>query len=147
MGVRFEAIQISHEAVFRHVMKALIAVLGKTSTTQYAVFALDTILKKLDAKYNFLNYVKIDPSRYSEGYEAISIMTSIDALKPLDAGKGIQKLIEEVVNTIGEEIGQHFIQEFKGNLGKIYITRMEEMGVNFHIIQLRQDLLHSSDNL
>jgi len=138
MGVHFSSIQISHETIFKQVMKALVNVLEKASTKQYAVFAIDLILKKLDAKYDFLHYVKIDSSRYTEGVDAISIMTTIDTLKPLDAGKGIQKLIEEIVKTMGDEVGTHFIDELKSSLDQVYITRMEQMGVNFHIIQLRQ---------
>ncbi|MFH1100535.1 MAG: hypothetical protein V1726_00665 [Methanobacteriota archaeon] len=140
MGVDFNAIQISNETIYKHVIRALLMVLGRASTPQYAIFALDAILKKLGEKYGFLNYIKIDSTRYSDGSDAITIMSSIDTLKPVDAGRGIQKLIEETVKTLGEQLGPQFVDEFKRNLGKVYLTRMEEMGVNLHIVQLRQDL-------
>lgn len=140
MGVNFNAVQISHEAVFKHVLKALLTTLGKASTPQYAVFALDSIIKKLGDTYEYLNYIKIDSTRYTDGIDAVSVMGAIDNLKPTDAGRGIQKLMEETIKTLGSELGPQFVEELKTHLGKIYLTRLEDLGVNLHIIQLRQDL-------
>jgi hypothetical protein len=39
MGVNLKTLQVSHEAIFRHVIKALIDVLSKASTPRYAVLA------------------------------------------------------------------------------------------------------------
>jgi len=103
--------------------------------------AIDTVLKKVDAKFNFLKYVKIDSTRYSDGINAISIMANIDDVNSLDMGRAIQKLLEEIIKTLGDAGGQYFIDEFKNSLEKCYLVQIEEMGVNLHIVQLRQNFL------
>ena len=48
---------------------------------------------------------------------------------------------EEIVGSLGAELEHKFITEFKNSLEKNYLLRIEEMGVNLHMIQLRQELL------
>jgi hypothetical protein len=142
MGVNLNVLlQLRHELVFKQVIKALIEVLSKASTSSYAVLTLDSILKKMGARYEFLKLIQIDSTRYSDGVDAVSIMTEIDKVTPLDAGRAIQKIIEELIKALGEEGGQYFVEEFKKHLGKTYLVRIEEIGVNLHMIELRQHLL------
>jgi hypothetical protein len=134
-------IRLRHELIFKHVFKALIEVLSRASTASYAVMALDSVIKKINAKYTFLNCIKIDSTHYSEGIGAISIMTDIEEISPIQAGKSIQKIIEELIRFLGEEAGQNLIEQFKTQLGKTYLVRIEEMGVNLHMVELRQNLM------
>ncbi len=142
MGVNLTVVmQMKHQLIFKHVIKALISVLSRASTPSYAVLAIDNIIKKIHNKYAFLDYIQIDNTRYSDGIDAVSIMTKIEDISPTQAGRSIQKLIEEVIKHLGEEAGQNFVDEFKSLLGKDYLIRIEEMGVNLHMVELRQNLM------
>ena len=140
MGVNINVLQLSQVLVVQHVLKALIDVLSALSTQSYAVLTIDNVTKKLGDKYEFLKYIKIDSMRYSEGIDAISVPPEIDTVRPSEVGRGIQKIMEEIVMSLGEEAGQHFVEKFKKRLGKAYVLRIEEMGVNLHMIDLRRNL-------
>jgi len=133
-------LQTGHESVFRHVFEALIEILTQASTQSYAVLAIDEVLKKINTRFEFLKFITVDSNRYSDGVEAITILFDIEKVSPVDAGRAIQKLIEEIITYLGEEAGQHFIDEFKKNLGETYLIRIEEMGVNLHMVELRRNL-------
>ena len=140
MGVNINVLQLSQVLVVQHVLKALIDVLSEFSAQSYAVLTIDNVTKKLGDKYEFLKYIKIDSMRYSEGIDAISVLPEIDIVRPSEVGRGIQKTVEETIMSLGEEAGQHFIEKFKKRLGKAYVLRIEEMGVNLHMIDLRRNL-------
>lgn len=140
MGVNINVLQLSQVRVVQHVLKALIDVLSELSAQSHAVLTIDNVTKKLGDKYEFLKYIKIDSMRYSEGIDAISVLPEIDIVRPSEVGRGIQKTVEEIVMSLGEEVGQHFIEKFKKRLGKAYVLRIEEMGVNLHMIDLRRNL-------
>ena len=140
MGVNIDVLQLTQVRVVQNVLKALIDVLSELSTQNYAVLTIDNVTKKLGDKYEFLKYIKIDSMRYSEGIDAISVLPEIDIVRPSEVGRGIQKTVEETVMSLGEEAGQHFIEKFKKRLGKAYVLRIEEMGVNLHMIDLRRNL-------
>jgi hypothetical protein len=95
----------------------------------------------MEDRYSYLKYVKIDNTRYSEGINAISIPTGLNTIRSSEIGRAIQKIIEGIAISLGDEAGQYFIERFAQHLGKVYLLRMEEMGVNLHMIQLKQNLL------
>jgi len=143
MGVNLKKNQFDHSLVFKHVIKALIAVLSQASTKRYAVFAMNACLKKIDTDYDFLKHIKIIPVDSDESYD-ISIMTNIDEISETEIRRSIQKLLEEIVGSLGVELEHKFITEFKNSLEKNCLLRIEELGVNLHMIQLRQDLLRKT---
>ena len=141
MGVNLHVIQLQPELVTKNVIKALLDVLSEASTQSYAVLTIDNVLRKIREQYDYLKYVRIDSMRYSDGIDAISVFPYIDAVSPPDLGKAIQKLIEKVMLSLGENAGKDFVKKFKEYLGNAYILKIEEMGVNLHMIELRQNLL------
>ncbi len=141
IGVNLDIIQLTHEALVKHVIKSLVDVLSEASAQSYAVLAVDNVLKKMDDRYGYLKYVKIDDTRYSEGINAISIPAGLNTIRSSEIGRAIQKIIESIAVSLGDEAGQYFIERFSQRLGKTYLMRMEEMGVNLHMIQLKQNLL------
>ena len=92
-------------------------------------------------KDDYLKYINIDSTRYSEGIDAINVSSDLDSIRPSDLGRAIQRIIEIIVRSLGDEAGRDFINKFKDRLGKTYLLRIEEMGVNLHMIQLRKDML------
>lgn len=141
IGVNLHVIQLPQELVTKHVIKALVDVLSEASTQSYAVLTIDNVLSKIRERYDYLKYVKIDSMRYSDGIDAVSVFPYIDAISPSELGRAIQKLIEKVMLSLGEEAGRHFVDKFKEHLGKAYLLRIEEMGVNLYMIQLKQNFL------
>jgi hypothetical protein len=141
MGVDLHVIQLPQELVTKHVIKALLDVLSEASTQSYAVLTVDNVLKKIRGQYDYLKYVRIDSTRYSDGIDAISVFPYIDGINPYELGKAIQKLIERVMLSLGGNAGRNFVEKFKERLGKSYLLKVEEMGVNLHMLELKQSFL------
>ena len=141
LGVAFAAHGVGYEAIFKQVIKTLIDVLSKTSTENYAIFAVKTFLQKTNSTYEFLKYIQINPTTNKGDVYSITIMNNFDSISETDARRAIQKLLGTIVDSLGEKLGNQFIQEFKISLDKKYLVRIEEMGVNLHMIELHSNLL------
>lgn len=118
LGVKVVAHGVGYDMIFRHVIKALIDVLGKTSTEAYAIYAVNTFLRKTDGSYEFLKHVKINPATGQHEVYQISIMNNFDSLSETEVRRAIQQLLEEIVISLGEKPGNQFIQAFKDSLEK-----------------------------
>ena len=140
IGVNLDIIQLKKKLVIKHVLKALINILSESSSQKYAIVMVDNVLKKYKNEYDYLKLIKIDSKRFSKGIDELIISSDIESVKPSELGRGIQKIIEDISISLGEEASFNFIERFKERLGKAYILRIKELGVNLHIIELRQNL-------
>jgi len=145
MGVTIAAHGVGYDAIFKQIIKALIDVLGKTSTENYAIFAVNSFLRKTDNTYEFLKYVKINPAADQGDVYHITMMNTFNEITETDARRAIQQLLETIIDSLGESRGNQFIQEFKNALEKRYLSRIEEIGVNLHMIELHQELLGQAE--
>lgn len=68
-------------------------------------------------------------------------MNNFDSLSETEVRRAIQQLLEEIVISLGEKPGNQFIQAFKDSLEKKYLSKIEEIGVNLHMIELHQELV------
>jgi len=141
IGVNLNVIQYGHVLVIKHVFKALIDILSSYSSENYTVLMINTILKKFENNFTYFNLVKIDDMHITDGLNAIHVSPEIESMRASEIGRGLQKFIEELTMSLGEVAGKNFLNDFKKRLGKAYILKIEDMGVNLHLIELRQNLL------
>jgi hypothetical protein len=141
IGVNLDVIELRIELVVKHVLKAILEILKQSSDQKYAILVINNIIKKFESKYEFLKYVNIDIINQSEEGDEIVILPDIESFKPSEIGRGLQKIIENLLSSLGDAAGQHFVEKFKKQLGKAYVLRIEEMGVNLHMIELKKDLI------
>jgi hypothetical protein len=141
IGVNFNVIQYDQVSVIKHIFKALIDVLGSYSSETYTIFMIKNLLNRYEDNFLFFNLIKIDNTNITDGLNAISISSEIESYRTSELGRGLQKIIEEISISLGEDAGKNFLDDFKNRLGKAYILKMEDMGVNLHMIELKQNLL------
>jgi len=141
MGVDLHVVQLQQGRIVKHVIKALLEVLSEASAPCYAILMINGAIKKTGEDCELLKYIEISSTSYSDGADAISILSEIETVRPSELGRGLQKMIERLILTLGEEAGEHFLDKFKNHLGKAYLLRIEEMGVNLHMVELRRNLL------
>lgn len=141
MGVDFNVIKLRQDVVLKHVLKSLIDILSDSSTQSYAILMVNNALKKYHQKYEFLKTVQIDRLKYSGEGDGILVPPEINSVRGSDLGRSIQRVIEEISKSMGEELGINIINKFRKHLGKAYVLRIEELGVNLHMIELRQNLV------
>jgi uncharacterized protein YneF (UPF0154 family) len=141
MRVNLAVRHVGYNTIFKQVLKALVDVLGRASTEDYAIFAVNLFLRKTDSTYEFLKYMKVNPATYQGDIYQITIMNDLKNVSETDARRALQRLLASIVDSLGEKQGDQFIHEFKNSLEKRYLSRIEEMGVNLHMIELHQELL------
>jgi hypothetical protein len=142
IGVTITAHGLGYNAIFKQVIKALIDILGKTSTENNAIFTVNSSLRKIDSTYEFLKCVKVDSATGQGELYHITITDNIDSINETDARRAIQQLLETIMESLEEKLRKEFIQKFKNSLEKKYLLKIEEMGVNFHMIELHQEMLN-----
>jgi hypothetical protein len=141
IGVNLDVIELKTGLVVKHVLKAVLNILKQSSDQKYAILIVNNILKKFESKYEFLKFVNIDSVNLSEEGDEIVVLPDIESTRPSEIGRGLQKIIENLLSSLGDAAGQHFVEKFKKELGKAYVLRIEEMGVNLHMIELKKDLI------
>jgi len=140
MGIDISVIKLRQELVVKHVLRSLVDVLSDSSTQSYAVMLVNNALKNYEIKYSYFKDIKIDSVKLSQGIDGVEIPTDIDSVRASELGRGLQRVIEEISTALGEEAGRFFVDKFKRRLGKAYLLRIEELGVNLHMIELRKNL-------
>ena len=98
-------------------------------------------MKQYEKRFDYLKLINIDSTRFSEGIDAIIVPDDIEHIRESELGRGLQKIMENLIKALGEEAGRNFVEKFKKRLGKAYILRIEEIGVNLHMMELRQNLI------
>ncbi len=141
IGVNFDVIKLKKTLLVKNVLKVLIEILTESSTESYAVLIINNILEKKKERFLFLKYIKIDSVKISEGADSIVVSDEIDSVSPSELGRFLQRVMEKVSTSLGDDAGKYFIDKFKDRIGKPYLLRMEEIGVNLHMIELRKNLL------
>ena len=79
----------------------------------YALVMVGNTIKKLQEKYDFLNYIDIKATRYSEIENIVTIDSSINMVGTEEIGKAIQEIIGIIVISMGKNAGFFFIKEIK----------------------------------
>jgi len=143
MGVNIKKKQFGHSVIYKNIITALVTVLSQASTQRYAVFALNSFLKKIDVKYDFLKHIKINHVESNE-LCTVSIMVNLNDISETDIRRSIQKLLEEIIDSLGKDSGQRFVNDFKNCLEKSCLSQIEEMGINLHMLQLRKELIRKT---
>jgi len=140
MEIDLKKKKFENSLVLKYVIQALVEVLSKASTKRYAIFAINSVIRKIDNDYDFIKNINITPNE-SNDLCSINITSNIDDISETDIRRSIQKLLVDIIDSIGEELGGRFITEFKNSLEKNCLLQIEEMGVNLHMVQLRQEIL------
>jgi hypothetical protein len=141
MGVIIAEHQVGYDAIFKEVIKTLIDIIGKTSTENYAILTVNSFLRKIDSKYTFLKQVKVEPATNQGELYHIRTLNNLDTVSETDTRRAIQHLLEIIMDSLGEKASSEFIQKFKSSIEKKYLSKIEEIGVNFHMIELHQEML------
>jgi len=139
LGVDLNKKQINYSLLIKNIIKALIEVISNLSTQQYAIYAMNSFLKNVDSKFFFLKQIEVT-NIDSDDIFNICIMTNLDEISETDIRRSIQNLLEKIIDNFGEKLGQQFIDDFKDCLDNFYLLKVEEIGVNLHLIQLRHQM-------
>ena len=139
LGVDITAHGLGYDVLLKQIMTTIIDVIANACSQAYAIFVVNTLLQKTNRSPKTL-HINIDSMNALTGVYQIAISSDTDSISETDVRRAIQKLLEEIVKTLGEQPGDEFIQTFKNSLEKKYLLKIEELGVNLHMIELHHEL-------
>jgi hypothetical protein len=128
--------QIENSEVVRHILQTLINISSRKTTKVQAISTMFDSIKKLQTKYDFLKHIEIKDTRYMETENPVSVMSDINNIKLNDVGKALHDIIKTININLGRGAGYFFIKELKNSIGEDYYSTIEEMGLDFGVMQL-----------
>lgn len=126
--------------VVRHVLQTLINISTRKTTKGQAVTAMNELLNTLKEKYHFLKHVEIKDTSFIETDEPVTVMSDIDGEKLNDVGKALYDIIKTMNSNLGREAGHYFIKELRNNIREDYYSTIEDMGLDFGVMQLESEI-------
>ena len=135
--------ELKNSDIIRGVIEAVVAVAGRRTLGSYTIKIVTTITKTLQNEYDFLKYVTIHDSFYSEDNQIVTVSSEINTIESERIGKVVNAILREVYNQLDEEAGLYFINEFKEYIGDLYVSKILSMGVDLDRIQSDQHELYN----
>ena len=132
---------IQNSDLIKQTIKTLLVITSRRASESVSILLMDTILKTLIGRYNFLKNVKI---KSTVGYgeitaDAITVDPDVNSVDPSVVGKVIETIIRVICMDLREKAGLFFIKEFKNRLGMNYVLELREIGVDLDLLQLERD--------
>ena len=133
--------EIENSSLLGEVLKALYTTVSRRTTQSFAVAVIDTIIRTIEERYDFLKYVKIN--RSGELADFIDISPDLNSIHPAKIGKSIESIVQVVYMDLREKAGVYFINEVKKNIDEDIIMKLRECGVDLELLMLQQHYLYS----
>jgi len=133
-------VEINNSEVVRHFLDTLIDISSRKTTKGHAVFTMADLIKKLENKYDFLKYIELKDTRYTEWGEPVSVMADMDRVKSKELGHALYDIIKTMNSQLGKDAGHFFVKEVKENLQETYNENFEDMGLDLSLVQLEEEI-------
>jgi hypothetical protein len=128
--------------VMKNVLKTLISISSRKTDLPYALMTMEDLIKRLEARYEFLKHVQINDDVYNEETaNLVSVMSDINTVPPTEMGKALHAIIDSLNRSLGERAGHFFIKELRNTLTDEYLTVMKTMGVDLGMMQLESEII------
>ena len=128
--------QVDNSEVVRHILQTLIDISSRKTTKVEAISTMFDSIKKLQLKYDFLKHIEIKDTRFLETEDPVTVMSDLNGVNLNEVGKALYDIIKTINKNLGRGAGYFFIKELKSNIGDSYFEKIEEMGLDFGVMQL-----------
>ncbi len=126
------------------ILKSLYHVAGRRTTQGFAAKVIGSIIKTLEQKYPFLEYVHIDDHGEVIEEDVISISSEIDNIPRESVGRAIEAIIRVIYMDIIGKAGLFFIAELKRRSGDELMQELNNFGVDLASLQVEMHYLYRS---
>jgi hypothetical protein len=132
--------EVEQSDLMKNILTILINISGRKTTKGHAIITMDSLLKNLKLRYEFLRHVQIKDTRYAEDEDPVSVLSGLDDVDPTIMGKAIYDIITTMNHTLGRDAGHFFMKEIQSSLGDDYNSTMKEIGVDLSLMQLEREV-------
>lgn len=126
--------------VVKNLLTNLISISGRKTDRGHAITILDSVMRELENKYDFLKHVQIKDTRYIEDIDTVKVMPDINEVNSSMMGKALQDIITTMDSSLGENAGHFFIKELNNRLDDNNKTVINDMGVDLSMMQLEREV-------
>ena len=131
---------VENSDVVQKILMTLINISSRKTTEGHAVFIMDSLIKKLMGRFEFLKYIEINDTRFLEDDTPITVMGDIDYVSPINIGKAIYAIIFTMNDSLGKDAGHFFMKEISKSIGDEYRLTIMDMGVDLSLMQLEYEV-------
>lgn len=124
-------------SILSKTLEAIINFITIKTNASFAMATLDTLIENLKNDNDVFQLIHIEKSLYSQGFEAIIIDEEINDIKPYEIGKALRKIIGSIGETLDQNDKLKFIENIRKYLGEDYLSDIEQIGINLHILELK----------
>jgi len=128
---------LKNSQVIRYVLQILISKIGRRTSEGFATVILDTVLNELMSRYDFLRYVEIKNTFYSEGIDAVNVSSEIDLVDTAKFYNAVRDIMEMTVKYVKEKANFFFIKEVQEALNDIYDLNLKEQNIDLNLMQFQ----------
>ena len=128
---------LKNSQVIKHVLQILISKIGRRTSEGFATAILDAVLNELTSRYDFLRYVEIKNTFYSEGIDAVNVSSEIDLVDTAKFYNAVGGIVEMTVKHIKEKANFFFIREVQEALNDIYDSALKEQNIDLNLMQFQ----------
>ncbi len=138
---------VENSDLLKEVLTNLINISTRKTNSTHAVYLMDSTLKNLQNKYDFLKNVEIKDTRFLENIEPVDVITNIDNVKSRDVGRAIYDIITKMNDSLGKDAGYFFLKEISSSIKDDYHSTMLDMGLDLGLMQLEREVKEMEKNL
>lgn len=138
---------IENSKIVKKVLTNLLNISGRKTSKEHAVMIMDSLLKKLENRYDFLKHIEIKDTRFLEDEESINVFSDLNTVSGNEVGKAIKDIISMMNNSLGKNAGYFFFKEISKGIDDDYQTTMKDMGVDLGIMQLQREVEEMEKNM
>lgn len=136
--------KFTNSYVLETILKSLYHVAGRRTTQGFAAKVIGSIIKTLEQKYPFLEYVNIDDHGEVIEEDVISISSEINNVPRNYVGRAIEAIIRVIYMDIIGKAGLFFIAELKRRSGDELMQELNNFGVDLASLQVEMHYLYRS---
>ena len=126
---------VDNTEIMKYTIQTLIKIMGRRTSENFAYSTLNKIIDQLSSKYDFLKYIKINDTTYSEDANTIATDTEINKVNAEEMVKCIKELADLVTSAIGENADYFFIREVRDNFSNEYEPKVKDFLLNLNMRQ------------
>jgi len=134
-SLHFKSITIRNKEVLRKVIESLIQLISDRTSNMFGLAVMTKIIEDVQMNHDAIKGLEIQSEA---GFYEINLEQSIDLIEEIEFKKIIKNLIEAVGKHLGTK-RSGFIQDLKKTIGKNHVEYLEQIGFNFHMLEIKYD--------
>ena len=130
--------QKTNSEVVKQVLNTLINTIRRKTDEKHAILTVSSLIKKLEAEYDFLRYIEIKDTRLLATADIVNVIPDIDAVSPKEVGKVLHIIVSIMSYSLGDKEGYFLIKELQLRIGSEYTSSIKAMDIDIELLLLEQ---------